>query len=129
LPVLAVVDWLHDNKKEECMIRTPLSLFALAVLLSSPVAFAASQDARTSAKAPSAPPMVNINTAPAAELQTLPGVGPATAARIVEYRQKNGPFKKLEELMNVRGMGEKTFLKLRPQLTITAPITDAGRQN
>jgi competence protein ComEA len=72
--------------------------------------------------------MVNINTAAATELQALPGVGPATAARIIEYRQKNGPFKKLEELMNVRGMGEKTFLKLRPQLTITAPKTDASRQ-
>ena len=40
------------------------------------------------------------------------------AARIVEYRQKKGPFKKVEELMNVQGIGEKNFLKLKPQLTV-----------
>ena len=42
------------------------------------------------------------------------------AARIVEYRQKNGPFKKVEELMNVQGLGEKNFLKLKSQLTLTS---------
>ena len=67
---------------------------------------------------------ININTASAAELETLPGIGAKTAARIVEYRQKNGPFKKVEELMNVRGVGEKNFLKLKPQITITAAKTD-----
>ena len=69
---------------------------------------------------PSPSAIVNINTAAAAELQQLPGIGERTAARIVEYRQKNGPFKKIEELMNVQGIGEKSFLKLRPQLTVDA---------
>ena len=63
---------------------------------------------------------VNINTASAKELDALPGIGTKTAALIVEYRQKNGPFKKIEELMNVRGVGEKSFLKLKPQLTVGA---------
>ena len=63
---------------------------------------------------------VNINTASVKELDALPGIGTKTAALIVEYRQKNGPFKKIEELMNVRGVGEKSFLKLKPQLTVTA---------
>jgi len=54
------------------------------------------------------------------ELETLPGVGARMAARIIEYRQKKGPFKKVEELMNVQGIGEKNFLKLKPQLTVGA---------
>jgi comEA protein len=60
---------------------------------------------------------VNLNTATASDLQTLPGIGKATAARILEYRQKNG-FHKIEDLMNVRGIGEKSFLKLKPLITL-----------
>ena len=69
---------------------------------------------------------VNINTAAAADFVGLPGIGAKTAARIVEYRQKNGPFKKVEELMNVRGIGEKNFLKLKPQLTVAAVKAQAN---
>ena len=72
---------------------------------------------------------VNINTASAAELDALPGIGAKTAALIVEYRQKNGPFKKIEELMNVRGVGEKNFLKLKPQITVGAAKADHDRPN
>ncbi len=61
---------------------------------------------------------VNINAATPAQLQTLPGVGASTAQRIIEYRQKNGAFKKIEELMNVRGVGEKSFLKLKPLVVV-----------
>src|SRR5215470_13125438 len=73
--------------------------------------------------------VVNINTASAAELDALPGIGAKTAALIVEYRQKNGPFKKVEELMNVRGIGEKNFLKLKPQLTVGAAKAEHERPN
>ena len=66
-------------------------------------------------------PPVNLNTATAAQLEGLPGVGPALAARILEYRQKNGSFKKVEDLMNVKGIGEKSFLKLKPLVTVTPP--------
>ena len=75
----------------------------------------------TAAKPAASVAMVNINTASVAELDALPGVGSKTAALIVEYRQKNGPFKKIEELMNVRGVGEKSFLKLRAQISVGAP--------
>jgi comEA protein len=64
---------------------------------------------------------VNLNTATQAQLETLPGVGEATAKRIIEYRDKNGGIKKIEELMNVRGIGEKSFLKLKPLIVVSAP--------
>jgi competence protein ComEA len=66
---------------------------------------------------------VNLNTATAAELEKLPGIGPKVAARIVDYRTKKGPFRKTEELMNVQGIGEKSYLKLRAQLTVSVPAS------
>jgi competence protein ComEA len=61
---------------------------------------------------------VNVNTATAEQFAALPGVGPKLGARIVEYRQKaGGSFKSVQELMNVRGVGEKNFAKLQAHLT------------
>ena len=62
--------------------------------------------------------MVNINTANSTELQTLKGIGPKMAERIIEYRQNNGSFKSIEEIKNVRGIGDKTFEKLKNRLKI-----------
>jgi competence protein ComEA len=79
--------------------------------------------------APVRPPVVvNLNTATVAELQQLPGIGAKTAGRIVEYRQKKGPFKKPEELMNVQGIGEKSFLKLKSQITVTGGPAQGAQQ-
>ena len=64
--------------------------------------------------------VVNLNSATAAQIASLPGIGPKTADLVVQYRVKNGPFKKIEEIMNVRGVGEKSFLKIKDRLTVTA---------
>jgi competence protein ComEA len=79
------------------------------------------------AAAPAAAP-VNINTATIQQLETLPGIGPATAQRIIEYRQKSGGFKKIEELMNIRGVGEKSFLTLKPLITVTPSRAERATQ-
>ena len=63
---------------------------------------------------------MNINTATAEQLASLPGIGPKTAERILEYRQKNGSFKKIEELMNVKGIGEKSFLRIKDLITVAS---------
>ena len=66
------------------------------------------------------PETVELNTATASELRTLPGVGERTAERIIEYREEHGGFEKIEDLMNVRGIGERTFLRLRPLIRVDA---------
>jgi competence protein ComEA len=62
--------------------------------------------------------VVNLNTATAPQLADLPGIGAKTAELILQYRVKNGPFKKIEEIMNVRGVGEKSFLRIKDRLTV-----------
>ncbi len=102
------------------MITVTLVVLALAVASAS-----AQTPARTAPRGTaSAEAPVNLNTATPAQLESLPGVGVATAQRIVEYREKNGGFKKIEDLMNVRGVGEKSFLTLKPLVTVTPPRTD-----
>jgi comEA protein len=108
------------------MLRICLSVFALAACLSvQALAQAAAPDTKPQATKPST--IVNLNTATVAELEALPGVGAKVATRIVEYRTKKGPFRKTEELMNVQGIGEKSFLKLRPQLTVGA-VSESSAQ-
>lgn len=109
------------------MVHYALKVSGVAIVLASLVAAAgyaqerpmgkagASKAAGASASAP-----INLNTATSVDLQTLPNIGPATAARILEYRQKNGGFKKVEDLMNVKGIGEKSFLKLKPLVTVSS---------
>jgi competence protein ComEA len=110
------------------MIRTLLSMFALSVLLAAQPLAQSVQPKRDTPAAKSAV-VLNLNTATATDLQELPGIGAKTAARIVDYRQKNGPFKKIEELMNVQGVGEKSFLKLRSQITVGAKSEPANQQH
>ncbi|HRD01528.1 MAG TPA: ComEA family DNA-binding protein [Candidatus Saccharicenans sp.] len=69
----------------------------------------------------SAPGKVNINTASLAELESLPRIGPKVAQRILDYRTQNGPFKKVEDLMKVQGIGEKIFNQLKDRITVGEP--------
>ena len=102
------------------MVRTVVASL-VALLLAAPV-ISYAQQAAPAAAAEKAGPTVNINTATSSELESLPGVGPKLAQRIIDYREKNGGFKKLEDLMNVQGIGEKNFLKLKSKLSVTPPV-------
>ena len=62
--------------------------------------------------------LVNINTATAAELETLPRIGPAMAQRILDYREANGPFATIEDIQNVPGIGPATFEGLKDMITV-----------
>lgn len=66
---------------------------------------------------------ININTATNDELVSLPGIGPAKAQAIVDYRKAHGPFKTVEELKDVKGIGAKRFEKLKPDLAVSGPTT------
>lgn len=61
---------------------------------------------------------ININKASSAELETLPGIGPGKAAAIIEYREENGKFHEIEDMMKISGIGEKTFEKLKDSITV-----------
>jgi competence protein ComEA len=61
---------------------------------------------------------VDLNHATKQELAELPGIGDTVAERVIAYREENGDFQKIEEIMNVKGIGEKTFLKLKDNLTV-----------
>ena len=63
---------------------------------------------------------VDINLGDSAALQELPGIGPAMALRIIEYREKNGPFERIEDLMEVKGIGEKRFLNLQDLIVVSS---------
>ena len=70
---------------------------------------------------------VDLNASTAKELQQLPGIGKGLAKRIVDYRTTNGPFKSVEELMQVRGIGKKTFAKMKERITVgSGPQTAAS---
>lgn len=114
-----------------CAVATLVTLVMVLAGAVPAAAQAPEKPARTRAAAPAAPTSpINLNTATQAQLETLPGVGAATAKRILEYRQKNGTFKKAEELMNIKGIGEKSFLKLKPHVTVVSEKAErpAGQQ-
>ena len=100
------------------MRKSHITIAFLILITLCTSAFAQSQSATA---APSG--VVNINTADAAQLALLPHVGAKAAQRIVEYRKAHGSFAKVTDLMEVKGIGEKSFERLRPYLTVDGKTT------
>ena len=94
-------------------LRIVAAALALCLFVTALPAFAAGAEGKT----------VNVNTASVEELQLLPRIGPAVAARIVEHREKNGQFKSAEDLMLVRGIGESTFAGLKSYVSLSGATT------
>jgi len=105
------------------MVRSVLKWSAAAAALAIVLALASPPGAVSAAEASAAAEgsasrveTVDINAATAEQLQAVPGLGPALAQRIVEFRDKNGPFGSVDELLKVRGIGEKTLERFREYL-------------
>ncbi|MCP4900243.1 MAG: helix-hairpin-helix domain-containing protein [bacterium] len=95
-------------------MKQHIGYLAIVLLLTSAAAFAAQ---------PGSSGVVNVNTAGLDELQLLPRVGPSLAGRIVEFRKENGPFQSAEELLAVKGIGEKSFDQLKPFIATSGETT------
>ena len=91
--------------------QTCISNFRVALLLLVLCSLAFAQSAPASR-------LINLNTADAAQLETLPGIGPGLAARILEYRRKQGPFKRPQDLIIVRGFSARRYRQLAHLLTV-----------
>ncbi len=108
-------------------MRTTISiaLFLVFCVAAHPAALPGPQSNEAASPAPAAEgeERVELNTADKAALETLPGIGPRTAELIIEYRTENGGFEKVEDLMNIRGIGERTFLRLRDLVRIDASVS------
>ena len=104
-----------NSLRSSLLRRASAALVALTLLLIATPSLAA--DAKT----------MNINTASVEQLQLLPRVGPALAQRIVDHRGQNGPFKSPEDLMLVKGIGEKSFELLKPYVATSGATTLAEK--
>ena len=72
---------------------------------------------------------VDLNLGDSASLQELPGIGPAMALRIIEYRETKGPFERIEDLMEVKGIGEKRFLNLQDLIVVRSAEEKKGDES
>ncbi len=93
-------------------------LLLLLGTLAVPSPVAASQ--QTSAES-QAQEKIEINSATAEQLQQVPGIGPTLAARIIDFREEHGPFERVEDLLNVQGIGVRTLENMRPYLEVEVP--------
>jgi competence ComEA-like helix-hairpin-helix protein len=106
----------NPSEINAAMIPIARALAVLSILLI--LVFA--PDAHANTKNPPAHP-IDINTATAEQLQQVPGIGPSTAKAIVNFRQKSGPFQRIEDLLAIKGISKARLEKMRPYLTLTHP--------
>jgi comEA protein len=101
------------RKVIRCRHKTAIWFF-VALFFSTPLLV------RAQAK-PTPAKTVDLNTATVEQLQQLPGIGPVRAKAIVEFREKSGPFERVEDLLAIRGISKARFEKLRPYVTVSPP--------
>mgnify|MGYP001595060996 CR=1 FL=1 len=95
-----------------------LAVFLTASFVSQAGSLYAAPKSKESAQAAEAGAIVNINKATAQELETIRGIGPSIAERIIKYREEKGPFKQPQDLVSVRGVGGAKFEKIKSQITV-----------
>ncbi len=108
----------HRRKRRRARHATPASAYDPASVPATTTEAAPAASATTAAEAAPAPLSVDINTAGADALATLPGIGDALAERIVRFRELSGPFARPEELLDVNGMTDKRYEAIAPYVTI-----------
>jgi len=107
--------------KKQLRIKQILGALLVVTFLAGGLTMAAAGKVHAATKADaqlSAPVMVNINKAGAEELDKVRGIGPAMAQRIIEFREQNGPFKSVDDLVQVRGIGGSKLQKIKDQITV-----------
>ena len=100
-------------------IRALAAVVGLVLLLSNGALVASGEESPGRGEGPRAPQeRVDLNSADEQELTAIPGIGEAIARRIVEWREEHGPFRRVEDLLKVKGIGEKSLQRLRPHVTV-----------
>ena len=106
----------HMENTMKRLTAVALVLLAMAIVL--PTTFTAIAADQSTANEQAVTTKININSADLKELQKVPGIGPATASKIVTYRDENGPFSQIDQLTNIKGIGKVTLEKMKPYITM-----------
>ena len=93
-------------------------LARVALLLILAATTAAAADTVDATATPAATESVDLNSATTEQLTTIPGIGEAMAQRIIDWREEHGPFRRVEDLMKVKGIGERSLEKIRPHVSV-----------
>jgi competence protein ComEA len=108
-------------------MRHPIAAVARAAVLATCLSLCLSTSALAAGNERSISGVVNVNSATAEELSLLPGVGPAKAQAIIRWRTEHGAFKRVEDLSQVKGIGDKQLEKMRPHVALEGKTTVAPK--